>query len=311
MDIFDDKNLKPMLIGVIGDAFDSPDYIYELKLDGVRCLAYLDSGGTELRNKRNIRVSRIYPELTNIHKQAKKKCILDGELIVMNQGKPDFEEIKRRALMSNKMRIELAAAKLPVSITVFDILYLDGTQTTNLPLMERKKLLEKTVKENESIAISRYIEQQGVAFYQLAEQNDLEGIVAKRKDSKYYFDKRTKDWIKIKNFQDDDFVISGYIHKEEYVASIILSQYRGKSLVYKGHVTLGISSDDFARISGHPKLNKAPLPDSAGRNEGAVWLEPTLVCTVQFMDRSEGGFLRHPVFKGLRNDKDPKECMEK
>ena len=119
------------------------------------------------------------------------------------------------------------------------------TQVIDLPLMERKKLLEKVIKENERIAISRYIEEQGIQFYQLAKQNDLEGIVAKRKDSKYYFDKQTKDWIKIKYLLDDDFVVCGYILKDNGVISIVLGQYSSKELVYKGHVTLGISTEDF------------------------------------------------------------------
>jgi len=118
--------------------------------------------------------------------------------------------------------------------------------------MERKKLLEKVIKENERLAISRYIEKQGIQFYQLAKQNDLKGIVAKRKDSKYYQDKKTKYWIKIKYLLDDDFVVCGYILKDKGVISIILGQYSGKELVYKGHVTMGISSEDFRTIENTP-----------------------------------------------------------
>ena len=309
MDIFDKKDIKPMLIGESGEAFDSPDYIYELKLDGVRCIAYLDNVSVELRNKRNVRVSSIYPELSEIHKQVKKRCILDGELIVIKDGKPNFSEMQRRSLMSNKFRIELAALKLPVSFTVYDILYIDDKQITDLPLMERKKLLEKTVKENERLAISRYIEEKGIDFYNITVQQDLEGIVAKQKNSKYYFDKRTKDWIKIKNLKDDDYVVCGYIEKSSNVVSIILGQYKEDELVYKGHVTLGINKEDFNTIA-NTKMIKVPKFNAPKGNENAIWIEPKLVCTVSFMEKTETGSLRQPIFKGLRNDKLAYECIE-
>ena len=209
MDLFERKRIKPMLIGESQEAFNSPDYIYELKLDGHRCVAYLDMDSTDLRNKRDVKLLSKFPELLNINKQVKCRCILDGELIVIKDGKPDFDEIQRRSLMSNTFKIQLLASKLPASFTAFDILYYDDHLVTDLPLIDRRKLLEKVVKENERIAISRYIEERGIEFYQLAKQNELEGIVAKRKDSKYYFDKRTKDWIKIKYLLDDDFVVCG------------------------------------------------------------------------------------------------------
>jgi len=308
MDLFESKDILPMLIGEIQEAFDSPDYIYELKLDGERCIAYLDEDVTELRNKRNIKMIVKVPELSNIHKQIKHRCILDGELIVTKDGKPDFYEIQRRSLMSNTFKIKLASSKLPATFTAFDILYYDDHQVTDLPLMERKKLLENAIKENERIAISRYIEEHGIQFYQLAKQNELEGIVAKRKDSKYYPGKKTKDWIKIKYLLDDDFVVCGYILKEKGVISIVLGQYLSKELVYKGHVTLGISTEDFRAIESTPKLNTHPFNDLPSGNDNAVWIEPDLVCIVKFMMKSSSGSMRQPVFKGLRNDKDPKDC---
>ncbi len=156
-DLFDSKAVAPMLIAEERPAFDSPDWIYELKLDGVRCVAYLDKSGTILRNKRNKDVTAIYPELGSAHKQAKQRCILDGELFVMKAGRADFAEVQRRALMANTFKIELAAAKLPVSFVAFDILYLGGKQQTSQPLLERKALLDKALSESERFAVSRYI----------------------------------------------------------------------------------------------------------------------------------------------------------
>lgn len=310
MDLFDSKVIKPMLIGENQEAFDSPEYIYELKLDGERCIAYLDKDMTELRNKRNVKMLIKVPELSNIHKQVKFRCILDGELIVIKDGKPDFYEIQRRSLLSNTFKIKLASSRLPASFTAFDILYYKDHSVTDFPLMERKKLLEKVIKENDRIAISRYIEEQGIQFYKLAKQNDLEGIVAKRKDSKYYEDKKTKDWIKIKNLLDDDFVVCGYIHKEKGIISIVLGQYSASQLVYKGHVTMGISSEDFRVIKLTPKLNFHPFNDLPLGNDNAVWIEVRLVCVVKFMMKTASGGLRQPIFKGLRNDKAPKDCIE-
>ena len=309
MDLFENKIIKPMLIVEMQEAFDSPDYIYELKLDGERCIAYLDKDVTDLRNKRNFKMLVKVPELSNIHKQVNCRCILDGELIVTKDGRPDFFEIQRRSLMSNTFKIQLASSKLPATFTAFDILYYEDHAVTDLPLMERKKLLEKTIKENERIAISRYIEERGIEFYKLAKQNQLEGIVAKRKDSKYYLDKRTKDWVKIKNLLDDDFVVCGYIFKENAVISIVLGQYSNKKLVYKGHVTLGISTTDFKLIKSIPEIRTQPFNELPPSNDNAVWVEPSLVCTVKFMMKTANGSLRQPVFKGLRDDKEPKDCI--
>jgi len=309
MDIFETKTIAPMLIAEERPAFDSPDWIYELKLDGIRCVAYLDKSGATLRNKRNKDVTAIYPELVLIHKQAKNRCILDGEVFVLKDGRTDFFEMQRRALMGNKFRIDLAAAKLPVSFVAFDLLYLDGDQITGRPLMERKKLLEKTVSDSERLAVSRYIEQKGVALYEAAEKQELEGVVAKRKDSKYYFGKRTKDWIKCKALLDEDFVICGYYQKAENIVSVILGSYAAGNLVYRGHVVMGVSREDYRRMAAAERARKenhcASFPDF----EGAAWLEPVLVCTVKFMEYTPGGGLRQPVFKGLRDDKEPKECV--
>ena len=309
-DIFEHRSASPMLIGKEGPPIDSKDYIHELKLDGIRCLAYLDMDSTDLYNKRNIHVSAIYPELSQIHRQVKKRCILDGELLVMKDGRPAFAEIQRRSLMSNPFRIQLAAKQLPVSFTTFDILYLDDRQVTELPLMERKSLLAGVVREeNERLSVSRFVEEQGRALYALAEQNNLEGIVCKRKDSRYYFGKRTRYWVKAKNMQDDDFLICGYIPKSDGVVSLVLGQYdRGRQLLYKGHVTLGISKDDLQRVFSAPKTTQPGFQKLPTGNERAVWIEP-LVGTVQYMEKTSSGSLRQPVFKGLREDKVPQECQ--
>lgn len=309
-DIFDSKVLSPMLIGEEREAFDSPDYTYELKLDGVRCLAYLGDGKAELINKRKLRVSPIYPELNGIYRQAKGRCILDGELTVLKDGKPEFFEVQRRALMSDPFKIKLAAAQLPVNFTAFDILYSEGEELTKHPLEERQERLRKSVNESELLAVTRVIEGHGIALFGLTAQQGLEGIVAKHKGSLYFSGKRTKDWIKCKNLMDEDFVVCGYIEKTGGVTSIVLGQYRSGALVYKGHVTLGVAGESFRRILSLSTMEEPPYPIPAG-NQAAVWVEPRLVCTVKFMEKTAGGGMRQPIFKGLRDDKAPIDCTEK
>lgn len=310
-DLFERKNIKPMLIGAEGEAFDHENYIFELKLDGERCIAYLDKNGTELRNKRNVAMLPKVPELSQIHKCVKRKCILDGELIVLIEGKPNFSSIQARSLMSNTFKIELAAKKTPASFVAYDILYLDGEQITNLPLMERKKLLRENIKmENERFAISRYTAGNGILLYEQTKLLDLEGIVAKKRDSRYYFEKRTRDWIKIKYLKDEDCIICGYIYKNQYMASLVLGQYRENEMVYKGHVMIGISRDEFQDVQNIRQMNEPPFvqfPLHNG-NEKAVWIEPRLVCTVKYMEKTKNGGMRQTEFKCLRKDKLPEEC---
>lgn len=298
MDLFEKKNIKPMLISEEKEPFNDENYIYELKLDGVRCIAYIDKNSVDLRNKRNDKVLFRYPEMSKINEQIKcNNVILDGELFVLKDNKTDFFEMQRRSLMSDKFKIELESKKLPVAFTVFDILYKDGKQLTDLPLIERKIILQDSINENDIISISRYIENEGTKLFELTKQQELEGIVAKKKDSKYYFDKRSKAWIKIKNYEDEDFIICGYLEKVSNITSIVIAQYENDVLIYKGHVTLGVSNEALNIIKSMPKLER-PLFQT---NDNTIWIEPYLVCTVKYMEKTTSGGLRQPVFKGIRN----------
>lgn len=299
----------PMLIGAEGEPFDSPDYLFELKLDGERCLALLDQEKTVLRNKRGNLLLPKFPELAEIHRQVKAPCILDGELMVQKNGAPSFAEVQRRTMMTDKLKIQLAARRSPASFVAFDLLELRGTDTMGRPLYQRKEMLTATVRESERLAVSRVIEERGKALYALAEERNLEGVVAKRRDSLYYPGKRTKDWIKIKYLKDDDFVVCGYIRKSGSVTSLVLGQYESGKLAYKGHVTLGVSNDVLHRLMDAEKRSDPPIPVPHGHGK-AVWLEPELVCTVRYMEKTTSDALRQPVFKGLREDKPAGECRE-
>ena len=314
MDLFDSKNIKPMLIGKEMAPFDDPNYIYELKWDGERCVAYLEPGRPpELRNKRNVRMLSKVPELAVISKQVKKRCILDGELFILKDSRPDFSLIQRRSLMSDRFKIELDSKHNPATFSAFDVLYYDCRETMLLPLLERKALLDKSITDGPRMAISRYVEGQGTPLFDFAMERELEGIVAKVKDSIYIQGKRTTDWIKMKVMMEDDYVVCGYILKSNHMTSIVLGQYRGNTLIYKGHVTIGVSGQAFDIISRHSTLTTAPFiayPAGHG-NDRAVWLSPDLVCIVKFMHHTKSGGMRQPVFKGLRFDKTATECVEK
>ena len=314
MDLFDSKNIKPMLIGKEVAPFDDPNYIYELKWDGERCVAYLEPGKPpELRNKRNVRMLGKVPELEQICRQVKKRCILDGELFILKDGRPDFSLIQRRSLMSDRFKIDLDSKHNPATFSAFDVLYYDCQETMLLPLMERKALLAKSITDGPRMAISRYVDGQGTPLFDFAVERELEGIVAKVKDSIYIQGKRTADWIKMKVMMEEDYVVCGYILKSKHMTSIVLGQYRGNKLINKGHVTMVVSGQAFDIISRHSTLTTAPFiayPAGHG-NDRAIWLSPELVCIVKFMHHTKSGGMRQPVFKGLRFDKTAAECVEK
>lgn len=295
MDLYDKKHIKPMLIGSEKDASNDDNYINELKLDGIRCIAYLSKDSIDLRNKRNDKVLFRYPEISNINKQIKcERLILDGELVILKNNKTDFYEMQKRSLMTNKFKIELEAKSNSVSFVAFDILYKDNEQLTDLELLQRKEILNNSINENEKLSLSRFIIGNGIQLYNLTEEKGLEGIVSKKKTSKYYFDKRTKEWIKVKCYEDKDFVIIGYNNE-----SIILGQYdTNRQLKYLGKVALGITKEDWSVIKNVKKIYD---------NNEEVYIEPTLVCTIKYMKNSKG--LRQAVFKGIRQDKETYECL--
>lgn len=311
-DLFDIKNIKPMLIGKESAPFDDNNYLYELKWDGERCLAYLEPDKPpELRNKRNIKMLPKVPELESISRQVRHRCILDGELLILKDGKPDFSLIQRRSMMADRFRIELDAKQNPATFLAFDLLYYEDASTMLLPLTDRKELLSKAVADSPSLAVSQYISTQGTALFQFSKERELEGIVAKEKDSIYIPDKRTTNWIKMKVMMEEDYVVCGYIPKGNHMTSIVLGQYRNTHLIYKGHVTLGVGGPAFQQILSCPRRSQAPFsfyPVGTG-NERAVWLCPKLVCIVKFMHHTKNGGMRQPVFKGLRFDKLPEECI--
>lgn len=305
MDLFEKRSASPMLIARQMDAFDDPDYIYELKMDGFRCLAYTDQSSIDLRNKRNLKMLSKFPELQGIYKNVKRRCILDGEVVVLANGVPDFYRLQKRTLLKDRFRIELEASRYPASFVAFDCIYEESQELLWEPLLKRKEHLSELVAESSKIAVSRYVETQGAALYQAAEERKLEGVVAKRKNSPYLMGKRTKDWIKFKRMADEEYVAAGYIQKSQHTFSLILAKYRGNMLLYKGHVTSGVTKEVIGMLEPNRRNPFCMLPTG---NEDAVWVEPDHVCVVEYMPNLQNS-LRQPVFKGFRDDVFPKEVQ--
>lgn len=231
-------------------------------MDGIRCVAYIDTNSVVLQNKRFKDVTEVYPELSQMNECVKKRVILDGELVVLTDGKPDFYALQKRSLMGDKFKISLAARKNPIQFVAYDILYCDGKVLTDKTLMERKEILTKEISQKNNLSVSRYIEKDGIAFFNLAKQEELEGIVAKKKDGKYHIGKRTHDWIKIKVMQDEGLLILGYQPDEEgNVKDLILGYYDEQNKMQcRGKVYLGISKEERKVILEFARKHKVENP---------------------------------------------------
>ena len=304
MDIFDEKGIDPMLISERVDPYDDEDSIFELKFDGIRCIAYIDDQSTDLRNKRNMPLLSRFPELELLFKGCSHKCILDGELNVLVNGKPDFYEVQRRTVLTDPFKIQLAYRKFPANFVAYDILYYKDKLVTDLPLMERKKLLDEAVSESKILSKSRYIETNGIAMCKFAEETGLEGVVGKKKQSLYWFGKRSKDWKKIKILNEEDFICIGYMFNKNSMTTLILAKYNDNDeLIITNHVSLGVS---ISKLKQHGmRFSSCPIDNLKGYAD-AIWIEP-MVCTIEYMPSEKEG-IRQPTLKSVRDDKLPEEC---
>lgn len=293
-----------MLIGTEAAPFDDPNYLYELKLDGMRCIAYLGRDSNDLRSERSVgMLPAKVPELTGIHRQVKRPCILDGVLSNTVNSAPVSFERQRRSLLSDGFKP--AVPQNPITFVAFDILYLDGEPTTHLPLLRRKRLLSETVVEDEQLTVAPYIEGKGTPLYELSKQRGLEGIVAKHKESRYYCNQRTRDWMMIKNLSRDDFIVCGYAFKGGGAVSLTLGAFDVHGVLFDcGSVIADISGEAFRRIQEAERLS---YPLFAGESPQTVWLKPELVCSVRYLRLQPGG-LRQPVFVGLKGDSEAGAC---
>jgi bifunctional non-homologous end joining protein LigD len=199
---------KPMLAKPISKPFSGKDWIFETKWDGFRAIAYIRDGFS-LLSRNNKELKHFFPELEEL-KMLAKNVVVDGEIVIMKKGKVDFHSLQERSHVISSREIERLQNKSPATYIVFDILEKDGKPIVDLPLMQRKAILKESVKEGSHVLINDLVVEKGEQFYRAVLQHDLEGMVAKRKDSTYEQGLRTGSWLKVKNLKTCDCVIFGY-----------------------------------------------------------------------------------------------------
>jgi len=311
-------NVKPMQAMLAAAPFDSPDYLYEIKYDGVRAVSYLSADGSLSIMSRNQREQLFrYPEFGNFGKMfLASELVVDGELVVLDdQGVSRFQLLQGRMGLTDPGQIRQGQEELPVRYFIFDILYLDGRDLTGLPLSRRKEILSRIFMPHKYLRLSEWIGAEGTAFFNAARELGLEGVMAKRQDSSY-LERRTRDWQKIKAVQEQEFVIAGYTEPQggrPYFGALLLGFYRGRDLIYAGRVGTGFSDMTLRQLYETMQTLKqedtpfAQLPKSA---QSAHWIKPRIVAQVKFTEWTREGSLRHPAFLGIRDDITPKQVVK-
>jgi len=313
------SKIKPML-ATKGKPFDSSEFIFEPKWDGTRCIAFVnvDNGVFRLQNRRFADITTKYPEL-ELTDFLKENAILDGEIVVFEGGKPSFEALQSREQLDSKMKIEILSKIKPAIYFVFDILYLKSKGwLLDLPLSERRKLLEEVTKKTIHVILSEYIVTQGKKFFEVSVNAGLEGVIAKKIDSKYYLGKRTDFWKKIKGRRTLDAVILGWVEgngkRKMTFGSLILGLNKNGKFRYIGRVGSGFTNKFLSKFSVDLKSIEIRDPHFSGSdvnfsNKRRIhWVSPDHVCKVEYFEITSEKRLRAPVFLRLRNDKLAEEC---
>ncbi len=303
---------KPMLAKVAPNPFSDKDWIFEVKWDGFRAIAYIDEE-LSIKSRNENELKHNFPELAELTQLA-NGLVVDGEIVVMREGKPDFQSLLERGQAVSAGEIQRQAKRAPVVYIVFDVLEKDNKPLIRLPLMERKKILKDSLREGSYVLLSDFIEEKGEAYYQLALEKGLEGVMAKKKDSPYEEGLRTGSWLKIKKLKTCDCVIFGYTKgeqsREKTFGALILGLYdkNGKP-VYVGKVGTGFTEEMLGVLSGKfEKLKTELAPFKPESGDMVTWLEPKMVCEVAYQVVTRDMRLRMPRFKSLREDKSPAEC---
>lgn len=305
--------LEPMLATLAEQPFSDPNWLFEIKWDGVRALAWLDHGALTLRSRNAVDITKRYPELTSLPKSLlARRAILDGEIVALDeQGLSNFERLQER--MHVRAPGEKLIAQVPVVYFVFDLLYCDGYDLREAPLLERKQLLQKLLLPSERVRYSDHQAEHGRELFELAKHRGLEGILAKRADSRYVSE-RSPNWVKLKVTKTIDAVVGGWTEartKALPFGSLLLGLYQGKKLRWIGHVGSGFDGDKQKELVVQLKKLAAasPFESVPETNEKPSWISPELVARVKFSGWTNERYLRHPVFVGLREDVRATDCQ--
>jgi bifunctional non-homologous end joining protein LigD len=309
------SDIKPMLATLVDKPFDDEGWLYEVKWDGYRAISYLKEGNVDIRSRNNKDFNKKFYPLYEALQQWGINAVVDGEIMVVNdKGEPDF----------NALQEWRSEADGHLVYYVFDLLWLEGYDLMTVPFHERKKLLSEITPTQGMIRLSENFNITGSEFFAQADRMGLEGIMAKRADSTYKPDHRTKDWLKIKTEKHQEAVIGGYTRNENSTkkfSALLMGVYENGKFVFIGPVGTGFNTKMQEEILSRlkplirktcpfveePEYNKPsrfrPNPPKAE----VTWVKPEIVAEVTYRARSNDGSMRHPSFKGLREDKEAKD----
>jgi bifunctional non-homologous end joining protein LigD len=314
--------LYPMLATLGPLPSDEDAWAYEIKWDGIRALAYVEAAGLRLQSRNGIDISERYPELAPLAAAAhSREMILDGEIVAFDDdGLPRFERLQPRMNLTNPLRIAALAQSVPVVLEIFDLLWLDDGPLLRLPYLERRERLAALALNGRHWQTTTHRLGGGREFLAASRERGLEGIIAKRPQSTYEPGRRTRAWVKVKNTNRQEFVIAGWVpgagRREQRLGALLVGYYDRDAdgrpvLRYAGKVGTGFTEAELDRlqrlleplaIESSPFTGPQPEP-------GARFVRPQLVAEVEFTEWTRDGMLRHPSYKGLRDDKDPTEVV--
>jgi bifunctional non-homologous end joining protein LigD len=315
--------IHPMLATTIDEAFDAPDWLFEIKWDGYRAVAFLENGKLRLVSRNQNELTPRYPELKDLPKFVHAKtAVLDGEVVALDdEGRASFSLMQQRTGFRPGGRRGAVNADVPVLYYAFDLLYLDGYDWRKVPLEERKKKLKSLLMTGDHVRYSDHYEKQGKALFEMARAKGLEGILAKKRDS-IYQERRSSEWLKIKIRHRLEAVIGGYTEPEGSRArfgSIVLGLYDKQGrLIHVGQAGSGFdqkSLEEVWKLLKKRETKKNPFYGDVEALRKVYWVKPELVAEVEYAEWTDGTNagsgpkLRAPVFMGLRDDKNPQDCV--
>jgi bifunctional non-homologous end joining protein LigD len=293
---------------VLTDArFSDDNWIFERKLDGVRCVAVRDGGDVQLLSRNDLSLNGRYPEIaTALEGQPQRRFAVDGEVVAFDGAQTSFAKLARRG-----------QEPVPVFFYIFDVVWLDGCDVRDLPLRTRKRLLRDALKfDDQALRFSTHRNRDGEKYFEEACRKGWEGLVAKRADSKYT-SRRSKDWLKLKCEQGQELVIGGYTapkgSRSDFGALLLGYYDRDGALRYAGKVGTGFDEATLASLGARLRdlrVDASPFADADQiRERTAVWVRPQLVAELGFSEWTSAGRLRHPRFLGLRDDKAARDVV--
>ena len=289
-----------MLATAVDKPFSSKEWLFELKLDGYRAIAEIKNGKLLLYSRNGVSLVKRYPSIVTALRKIGVDAILDGEIVLLNEnGKPDFQKLQNYSQHKD----------MPLAYYVFDLLSCQQKDLRQVPLVERKKLLKKILKKTGPVRFSSHVEEHGDDFFKAVKAEDMEGIIAKKKDSLYVPGARTREWLKIKYHKSQEAIIVGYTAprgSRRHFGSLLLAQYEKDKLKYIGHAGTGFTEKVLDEVLARLKPLETTRPTLVApikANNRITWVKPKLVCEVSYSEVTRDGMLRHPVFKGLRPDK--------